>query len=57
MSLEVPYGLKLAQLEKAIGELNALVVMHYNPQNPKDSQYLELKEMVEKVTKELRNTL
>lgn len=50
------YRQRLAQVERIIGELNALKVMYYEPMADKGGEmYLQAKEVVENVTVELRN--
>lgn len=57
MMADVPYGIKQCQLEKAIGELKALVALHYNPSGYNRERYHALRELVEKFEHDLREQI
>ena len=52
---DVLYPQQLAQLEKAKGELRALVMLHFDASVGGGDKYKELKPMVEDFIKELEN--
>ena len=55
--MDVPYGLRLAQLEKVKGELKALCAMWYDPcYRGGGGRYEELKEMSEKFLRNLSDS-
>lgn len=50
------YRQRLAQVERIIGELNALKVMHYEPMADKGGEmYGKAKEIIEPFIKEIRD--
>ena len=46
--------LRQMQLQKTIGELNALTMMYYDPMTNINLDYRKIKEMVEQFEKELK---
>lgn len=52
---EIPYAMKIAQLEKAKGELRALVMLHYDASTGGGEVYKNIKPMVENFIKELED--
>lgn len=49
------YQIQQMQLQKAIGELRALVALHYDPMRGKTEEYRNIRDMVEKFIEELKS--